>query len=247
MGQKVNPIGIRLGITRDWTSRWYADTKSFPAHILSGLAGARIPACQAGRRLGEQDPHRARRPQGQHHDPHGPAGRRDRPQGRGHREAARRGRQAHEDGGRRRAPQHRRDPEARARRDPGRREHRAADREARDVPPRHEACGHQHHAQRRPGREGADRRPPERRRDLALGVDPRGPHPAAHVPRRHRLRHRGGAHDLRRHRHQGLGVQGRGVRPRGSRGGRARRPRPRRRPTSPPEAGAARGAEPAAG
>jgi small subunit ribosomal protein S3 len=30
MGQKVNPIGIRLGITRDWSSRWYADAKSFP-------------------------------------------------------------------------------------------------------------------------------------------------------------------------------------------------------------------------
>ena len=35
MGQKVNPIGMRLGITRDWTSRWYADTKGFPSHILS--------------------------------------------------------------------------------------------------------------------------------------------------------------------------------------------------------------------
>ncbi|HEU0225902.1 MAG TPA: 30S ribosomal protein S3 [Steroidobacteraceae bacterium] len=34
MGQKVNPIGIRLGITRDWASRWYADTKSFPSHLL---------------------------------------------------------------------------------------------------------------------------------------------------------------------------------------------------------------------
>jgi small subunit ribosomal protein S3 len=30
MGQKVNPIGIRLGITRDWTSKWYADRKQFP-------------------------------------------------------------------------------------------------------------------------------------------------------------------------------------------------------------------------
>jgi small subunit ribosomal protein S3 len=29
MGQKVNPIGIRLGITRDWTSRWHADTRNF--------------------------------------------------------------------------------------------------------------------------------------------------------------------------------------------------------------------------
>jgi len=33
MGQKVNPIGIRLGITRDWTSKWYANTRSFPAHL----------------------------------------------------------------------------------------------------------------------------------------------------------------------------------------------------------------------
>jgi small subunit ribosomal protein S3 len=29
MGQKVNPIGIRLGITRDWTSKWYAHSKNF--------------------------------------------------------------------------------------------------------------------------------------------------------------------------------------------------------------------------
>jgi small subunit ribosomal protein S3 len=35
MGQKVNPIGIRLGITREWASLWYADTRSFPAFILS--------------------------------------------------------------------------------------------------------------------------------------------------------------------------------------------------------------------
>ena len=25
MGQKVNPIGLRLGINRTWDSRWYAD------------------------------------------------------------------------------------------------------------------------------------------------------------------------------------------------------------------------------
>ena len=35
MGQKVNPIGIRLGITRDWTSKWYASTKNFPAHVYT--------------------------------------------------------------------------------------------------------------------------------------------------------------------------------------------------------------------
>ena len=35
MGQKVNPIGIRLGITRDWSSRWFADSKNFPSHVLT--------------------------------------------------------------------------------------------------------------------------------------------------------------------------------------------------------------------
>jgi small subunit ribosomal protein S3 len=33
MGQKVNPIGIRLGITRDWTSKWYAGSKTFAGYI----------------------------------------------------------------------------------------------------------------------------------------------------------------------------------------------------------------------
>jgi small subunit ribosomal protein S3 len=33
MGQKVNPIGIRLGITREWTSKWYAGKKQFPLHV----------------------------------------------------------------------------------------------------------------------------------------------------------------------------------------------------------------------
>src|SRR2546429_9121513 len=33
MGQKVNPLGIRLGITRDWTSRWYAGKRQFPVHV----------------------------------------------------------------------------------------------------------------------------------------------------------------------------------------------------------------------
>jgi small subunit ribosomal protein S3 len=29
MGQKVHPTGIRLGIVKDWTSKWYADSKNF--------------------------------------------------------------------------------------------------------------------------------------------------------------------------------------------------------------------------
>ena len=35
MGQKVNPLGIRLGITRDWTSKWYADKKQFPENVYT--------------------------------------------------------------------------------------------------------------------------------------------------------------------------------------------------------------------
>ena len=30
MGQKVNPIGMRLSLTKDWRSRWYADKRDFP-------------------------------------------------------------------------------------------------------------------------------------------------------------------------------------------------------------------------
>ncbi len=35
MGQKVNPIGIRLGITRDWTSTWFTGTRSFPGQVYT--------------------------------------------------------------------------------------------------------------------------------------------------------------------------------------------------------------------
>jgi small subunit ribosomal protein S3 len=29
MGQKVNPIGFRIGVTKNWRSRWFADKKQF--------------------------------------------------------------------------------------------------------------------------------------------------------------------------------------------------------------------------
>lgn len=34
MGQKVHPTGIRLGIVKDWSSKWYADSKDFPGYIF---------------------------------------------------------------------------------------------------------------------------------------------------------------------------------------------------------------------
>ena len=30
MGQKVHPVGIRLGISADWNSKWYASSKDYP-------------------------------------------------------------------------------------------------------------------------------------------------------------------------------------------------------------------------
>ncbi len=37
MGQKVNPIGMRLQINRTWDSRWYADTKDFGDLLLEDI------------------------------------------------------------------------------------------------------------------------------------------------------------------------------------------------------------------
>ena len=34
MGQKVNPHGIRVGVIKDWDSRWYADGKDFADSLV---------------------------------------------------------------------------------------------------------------------------------------------------------------------------------------------------------------------
>jgi small subunit ribosomal protein S3 len=38
MGQKVNPIGFRLAVTKDWRSKWYAPEKEFADSLHSDLA-----------------------------------------------------------------------------------------------------------------------------------------------------------------------------------------------------------------
>ena len=37
MGNKVNPIGMRLQVNRTWDSRWYADTKDYGDLLLEDL------------------------------------------------------------------------------------------------------------------------------------------------------------------------------------------------------------------
>ena len=43
MGQKVHPTGIRLGISTDWNSKWYASTKEYSKFLLEDLKAA---SCQ---------------------------------------------------------------------------------------------------------------------------------------------------------------------------------------------------------
>ena len=37
MGQKVNPIGMRLGITKTWNGKWYADKREYPILLEEDL------------------------------------------------------------------------------------------------------------------------------------------------------------------------------------------------------------------
>lgn len=34
MGQKVNPHGMRVGVIKDWDTRWYADKKNFARYLV---------------------------------------------------------------------------------------------------------------------------------------------------------------------------------------------------------------------
>ena len=78
MGQKVHPTGIRLGIVKDWASRWYADSKAFPGlvktdHELRSFIKTKLKDASVSRITIERPAK-----QGQHHDSHGTSGHRDR-------------------------------------------------------------------------------------------------------------------------------------------------------------------------
>jgi small subunit ribosomal protein S3 len=38
MGQKIHPTGFRLSVTRDWSSRWFANSKSYPSMLREDIA-----------------------------------------------------------------------------------------------------------------------------------------------------------------------------------------------------------------
>ena len=37
MGQKVSPIGQRIGINKDWESKWYAPKKDFANYLQEDI------------------------------------------------------------------------------------------------------------------------------------------------------------------------------------------------------------------
>ena len=37
MGQKVNPIGMRIGINKDWSSKWFANKKNFSKYLRTDI------------------------------------------------------------------------------------------------------------------------------------------------------------------------------------------------------------------
>ncbi len=59
MGQKVNPTGLRIGVIKNWESRWYADKKDFGdtlisdnklrTYLLKTLAPAGVPKVEIER------------------------------------------------------------------------------------------------------------------------------------------------------------------------------------------------------
>jgi small subunit ribosomal protein S3 len=37
MGQKINPTGFRLSVNRNWSSKWYANSKNFPGMLVEDI------------------------------------------------------------------------------------------------------------------------------------------------------------------------------------------------------------------
>ena len=37
MGQKVNPISLRLGVNKDWQSKWFSDNKNFSKYLNNDI------------------------------------------------------------------------------------------------------------------------------------------------------------------------------------------------------------------
>ena len=200
MGHKVHPNGFRLGVSRTWNAKWYADKDytdllkediAIRELVTKRLANASVSLVEIERGInhvtvtvhtakpgivigkGGANVEALRQQIGKLTDAQGQAG----------------------DQG---------DPPARARRRARGHQHRPAADPPHRLPQGHQAGRPADHEGRRQGREDPGRGPPRRLRDGPPRVGQGRPHPARHAARRHQLRPGAGAHDLRRHRRQGL-------------------------------------------
>ena len=176
MGQKVNPIGLRLGINRTWDSRWYAGKNEYGKllhedmqireELMKDLKQAAVSKIVIER------PHKKCRVTIQSARPGVVIGKKGADIEKLRKKVA-------EMTEVRRRHQHRRDPQAGTRRAAGRRIDRAAARASRGLPPRHEARGAVGDAARCRRHPDQVRRTARRRRDRAHGVVSRGARSAA--------------------------------------------------------------------
>ena len=190
MGQKVNPIGLRLGINRTWDSRGYSGKGEYGKLLHEDKKIRETCRKQAQAGGGLQDRDRAPAQEVSRDDPVGPPGRRDRQEGRRHREAAQDGGEADRLG---RRHQHRRDPQARARRLKLVAEIQTPSSSSAAVAFRR-AMKRAVQSAMRLGAEGirinCGGRRLRRSRNRPHGVVPRGPRAAPYAARRHRFRRR---------------------------------------------------------
>src|SRR5438128_1290527 len=59
MGQKINPVGFRLAVNRNWSSRWYANSKNFAPMLaedikVRGFLKSKLAHASVGRVLIER-------------------------------------------------------------------------------------------------------------------------------------------------------------------------------------------------
>ena len=161
MGQKVNPHGLRVGVIKDWDSRWFAKENQFRRYPGGRLQTAQIPEEDPVRRRRPQDRDRTRRLQRAHPHPLRQARH-------GHRQGRRGDRKAPPDTARRCIGK----PvlinivevkQPRSERAAGGREHCRPAGEAHLLPPRHEAGHRPRHAAGRQGHQDPGLRPSGRR------------------------------------------------------------------------------------
>ncbi len=203
MGQKVSPIGFRIGITEPWRSRWYAGKKDYPTLLLEDQRIRRFIKKEYASARRAAHRHRAHPRTRDGHHPHRAAGPAHRPPRRAGGQALRAARQHLQQAGR---DPHGRDQQAGAVRAARGREHGRAARAPRQLPPRHEEGRAAHDAGRRAGHQDERGRAAGRRGDRAHREAGHRQRAALDARLLGGLRLRDRAHAARRDRHQGLGL-----------------------------------------